>query len=227
MKPTNAQKNTDTSHSMDANQQSLVTISALTATGDLTKLKSAFQAGLDTGLTINEIKEALVQLYAYCGFPRSLNGLNTLMAVLDERKAAGKMDIVGQDATPVANTVNKYETGKKTLEALTKTPDKGPTVGANGFAPIIDTLLKEHLFAGIFSRNILTYRQRELITISALASLSGVESQLQAHIGMGMNVGLTQTQLTQAFSIIEKSVGQKEADTAKQILATVMATRKK
>lgn len=28
----------------------------------------------------------LVQLYAYAGFPRSLNALNNLMAVLEERK---------------------------------------------------------------------------------------------------------------------------------------------
>ncbi len=227
MNPTNAQHNTDTSHSMDVKEQSLVTISALTATGDLTKLKLALPTGLDAGLTINEIKEALVQLYAYCGFPRSLNGLNTFIAVLNERKAAGKTDVAGRDATPLPKTGNKYERGRKTLETLTQTPDKGSTAGVNGFTPIIDTFLKEHLFADIFSRDILTYRQRELITISALASLSGVESQLQAHIGMGMNVGLTQTQLTQAFSIIKKSVGQKEADTAKRVLATVVATRGK
>ncbi|GAB4009857.1 carboxymuconolactone decarboxylase family protein [Spirosoma migulaei] len=220
-----AQNNTDTPKTLDVKEQGLVNISALTATGDLTKLKPALHTGLDAGLTINELKEALVQLYAYCGFPRSLNGLNTLMAVLDERKAAGKVDIGGKDATPVTNTVNKYETGKKTLEALTKLPDKGPTVGVNGFAPIIDTFLKEHLFADIFSRDILTYAQRELITISALASLPGLQSQLQAHIGMGMNVGLTQAQLSQSFSIIGKSVGQREAETAKKVLTSVVTAR--
>jgi 4-carboxymuconolactone decarboxylase len=32
-------------------------------------------------LTVNEIKEILVQMYAYAGFPRSLNGINAFMAV--------------------------------------------------------------------------------------------------------------------------------------------------
>jgi hypothetical protein len=43
--------------------------------------------GLNAGLSISEIKETLVQMYAYSGFPRSLNGLNTLLAVLEARKA--------------------------------------------------------------------------------------------------------------------------------------------
>lgn len=34
-------------------------------------------------ITINEIKEVLVQMYAYCGFPRSLNGINTFMTVVN------------------------------------------------------------------------------------------------------------------------------------------------
>jgi len=53
-------------------QQSIVTISAFTANGDLEKLKTSLNEGLDAGLTVNEIKEILVQMYAYCGFPRSL-----------------------------------------------------------------------------------------------------------------------------------------------------------
>ena len=39
--------------------------------------------------TVNEIKEILVQMYAYAGFPRSLNGIHTFMAVMDERQVEG------------------------------------------------------------------------------------------------------------------------------------------
>lgn len=69
----NAQNNSD----FNTRHQSLVKISSLTATGNLMKLKAELNEGLDNGLTVNEIKEALVQLYAYCGFPRSLNAINT------------------------------------------------------------------------------------------------------------------------------------------------------
>ena len=43
-------------------------------------------------MTINEAKEIMLHLYAYCGFPRCLNGLNTLIRVLEERRAVGTQD---------------------------------------------------------------------------------------------------------------------------------------
>jgi 4-carboxymuconolactone decarboxylase len=60
------------------------------------------------------------------------------------------------------------------------------------------------LFADIFSRDVLTFKQRELVTISALVGMSGVVPKLQAHITMGMNTGLSKTQLSEAFQIIDQ-----------------------
>lgn len=221
----NAQ-NTSKNQTLDARQQGIVTISAFTAKGDLVKLKMALYAGLDAGLTINEIKEVLVHLYAYCGFPRSLNGINTFMAVLEERKAKGIKDTPGREATPVTGTASKYETGKKTLETLTGRPETGPKTGYAAFAPVIEVFLKEHLFADIFSRDILSYSQRELATISALISMGGVEPQLQGHLGIGLNVGFTEPQLKHVLSLIETHVGKKEAESGEQVLSKVLASRK-
>src|SRR5438045_3612345 len=125
----NAQDNSNANKSLTAQQQSIVSISALTAVGDLEHLKTELNNGLDAGLTVNELKELLVQLYAYCGFPRSLNGINTLMKVVEERKAKGKQDSTGKEATPVTNGLDKYERGRKTLETLTKTPQVKPASG--------------------------------------------------------------------------------------------------
>jgi len=69
---------------LSAKQQALVPIAALTANGDLESLKTALQAGLDAGLSVNQIKEIQIHLYAYVGFPHALNGLATLMSVLEK-----------------------------------------------------------------------------------------------------------------------------------------------
>ena len=193
---------------LTAQQQSIVRISALTATGDLEKLKVQLNIGLDSGLTVSEIKEVLVQLYAYCGFPRSLNGINTFMTVIADRTGKGIKDPEGKNASPIP-AGDKYQTGKKTLQVLTGREETAPS-GANAFAPAIDTFLKEHLFADIFSRDVLDYQQRELVTVSALAAMSGVAPQLQAHIGIAMNTGLTHEQLQEAFAIIDTMIGKKE-----------------
>ncbi|RZJ33008.1 MAG: hypothetical protein EOO18_09445, partial [Chryseobacterium sp.] len=65
---------------------------------------------------------------------------------------------------------------------------------------------------------VLSYQQRELVTISALASLSGVESQLQSHITMGKNTGITENQLVQLADLIEESVSKTQANTVRKII---------
>ncbi|MHB9291123.1 hypothetical protein Holit_00195 [Hollandina sp. SP2] len=193
----------NTQEHLDNRQQKIVAIAANTAVGNMDALKVEIGSALDTGLTINEIKEALVQLYAYCGFPRSLNGLSALMAVLEERKSRGIADTVGREAAPASDRTDKYERGKKILETLTRRPEPEPKTGVNAFSPEIDVFLKEHLFADIFERDVLTFQDRELATISALAALDGAASQLQAHRFMGLNVGLTQAQLDELAAIVE------------------------
>jgi 4-carboxymuconolactone decarboxylase len=214
----NAQENTTISKELTTQQQSLVKISALTATSNLEQLKMQLNNGLDAGLTINEIKEALVQLYAYCGFPRSLNGLNTFRTVLEERKAKGLNDKEGK-AIVVSDTTDKYEQGRKVLEVLTKTPQAKPAPGFGEFAPRIDAFLKEHLFADVFNSDVLSYQQRELVTISALAAMVGVEAQLQSHLGMGKNTGLTENQLIEVADLIGQHINGIQANTLRKLLA--------
>ncbi|WP_211339628.1 carboxymuconolactone decarboxylase family protein [Hymenobacter perfusus] len=178
-KPAQAKSTAWAPDALTARQQSIVTISALTARGDLPRLHKALADGLAAGLTVNEEKEVLVHLYAYCGFPRSLNGLNTLLKVLEERKAKGITDVVGKTASPITSTAPKYERGKKNLETLTGKPETGPKTGYSAFSPEIEVFLKEHLFADLFERDVLTFSERELVTIAALVSLGGVEPMLQ------------------------------------------------
>ena len=211
---------------LDARQKGIVSISIFTARGDLQRLTIALNEGLTAGLTINEIKEMLVQLYAYCGFPRSLNAINAFSTALTERKAKGINDPIGAQPTPVSNDANKYETGKRNLQMLTGHPENGPKPGYAEFVPVIDTFLKEHLFADIFSRGVLSNQHRELTTIAALASLGNVEPQLQGHMGIAMNTGITETQVGEMLEIIEKEVGKEQADASRSVLSKVVAARR-
>lgn len=211
---------------LSARERAIVPIAALTAKGDLPGLKIALAEGLDSGMGVNDIKEVLVQMYAYCGFPRSLQGINTFMALLDERRQSGISDKPGSEASPIVSDEAKYERGKRILETLTKRPETGPKTGANAFSPEIDVFLKEHLFADIFERDILSFKEREIATIAALTALGGVEPMLRSHMGMGMNVGVTEAQLRELLSIIEKKAGAKEAADGRKVLAQALGKSK-
>jgi len=217
-----AQQVTSRNQALSARQQNIVTISSFTAKGDLVKLKTALSNGLDAGLTVNEIKEGLVHLYAYCGFPRSLQGLNTFITVLDARKAKGITDKVGKEATPVKSTETKYQQGKKVLETLTGKPEIGPKPGYATFSPEIEVYLKEHLFAAIFTRDILSYTDREVATIAALINLGDVEPMLKSHLGIALNLGITENELRDMFALIETKVGKQEAESGRKVLQSVL-----
>ncbi|GHT35783.1 carboxymuconolactone decarboxylase [Bacteroidia bacterium] len=213
------------SNSLNRQQQKIVTIVANTAVGNLETLKSELNEALDAGLTVNEIKEVLVHLYAYAGFPRSLQGINTFISVLDERKAKGITDKMGKEASPITDKGSKYERGKKTLEELTRIQETGQKTGYAAFSPEIEVFLKEHLFADIFDRDVLSHSQREMITVTILASLGGVEPQLRSHLNLALNTGLTPEQLTQLIAIIGNSLGQAKTDAATPVLKEVLQSR--
>lgn len=220
----NARQAMKTAHTLDSKQQAIISISALAAKGDLLQLKHSLNKGLNAGLTINEVKEVLIHLYAYCGFPRSIRGLQTFMSVLDERKAKGINDVKGVEASPIHNDISKYERGKKILGELTKAPQQSPLIGYSAFAPTIDTFLKEHLFADIFERDVLTYAQRELVTISVISTIGDAEPMLKSHLNICLNVGLTPDQLREFISIIKLTISEKEAKAAQAVLDEVLKT---
>lgn len=214
----------ESTHSVSAlsgKQQSIIPIAAFTAKGDTEKLKGALVEGLQNGMTVNEIKEVLIQMYAYTGFPRSLTGLNTFIALLDERKAQGIHDEVGRDAAPLPDNANIRELGTVNQTAVIGRPAGGRVYE---FAPVIDTFLKEHLFGDIFSRDLLSFQERELATVSALASLPA-EAQLRSHLNCCLVVGLNEAQMKAFVSVLETKVGKPEAELAEKNLNTVLQNR--
>lgn len=187
---------------LTSRQQSIVKIASCTGRGDLENLKPALAAGLDNGLTVNEIREVLIHAYAYCGFPRSLRALQTFIAVLDERKTQGIKDTVGRDTSPVEDNRTRYERGRDILAEISGVPADAPKAGYAEFAPIIERFLKEHLFADLFERDVLTYEERELATVSAITALGeSVEPMLRGHMAICRNLGMTQGQLDKVLAI--------------------------
>lgn len=216
----------ESANTLTEKQKNIISIAAYTGKGELQQLKSALNKGLDAGLTVNEIKEVIIHLYAYCGFPRSIRGLQTFMEVLDERESKGITDVIGTEASPISNEKSKYDRGKANLEELLGKPLGETQSGYAAFAPVIEVFLKEHLFADLFDRDVLTFAERELVTISVLSSIGGVEPMLSSHLAICLNVGYTAEQLKEFVSIIKSDIGKKEAKAAQAVLNAVLQTKK-
>lgn len=174
-------------------QQAIPLIAAAAASSDMPQLNAALTRGLDAGLTVSEAKEVLVQLYAYAGFPRSLNALGELMNVVQLREAEGIATAPGQPPTrnaPVGDALRAVGTANQTR--ISGAPVTGPVMD---FAPVINQYLQTHLFGDIFERDNLDWQSRELATVGALAAMPGVEAQLRSHMAASQRVGLSRAQL--------------------------------
>ena len=211
---------------MDSKRQHITEVAALTGKGDLDKLKTVLIDGLNDGMAVSELKEVMVHAYAYCGFPRALRGLQTLVAVLDERKAKGIEDDWGRKASPITDTRSKYERGRDILVEISGIPADAPKADYAILAPEIEVFLKEHLFADLFERDVLTYAERELTTVAVIASLGkGVEPMLKGHMGIALNVGITPDELRSVLAIVEKNIGRDEADGGRLALNEVLQSK--
>ncbi len=181
----------------------LCTCAAWAAKGDLEHLETAIPQALDHGITINELKDAFAQLYAYAGFPRSLNALGVLEKILNECTKDG--------CTMYEGKIVQWSWGKPFVrpavwddaaEALRigtamQTRDEGGTPWDYTFCPQADYYMKSHLFGDIYASDQLTPAVRELVTVAALSAMDGVTPQFEGHKECAVFMGNTPEQVAE------------------------------
>jgi len=189
------------------------------------RLNAALNQGLDDGLTVSEAKEVLVQLYAYAGFPRSLNALGELLKVVDLRKQQGTHDAQGREPSrPVATGNELVAVGQANQSEISGGPVQGPVFE---FAPVINQFLQAHLFGDIFERDNLDWQSRELATVGALAATPGAQAQLRSHMRASLRVGLTAQQLQQLVQALAEHVSPEVAARANEALTQAIGPAQK
>ncbi|MGR6981979.1 cupin domain-containing carboxymuconolactone decarboxylase family protein [Testudinibacter sp. P27/CKL/0425] len=193
-------------------QLAIAPIAALSAVGDLEKLKPALAAGLDSGLSPAELEEVFAHQYAYAGFPRALNGLLTLQAVLKER------GITPPQQAPIDSRRDYYQLGQQNLADLSGRDPNAILFDSNG----IDYALKAHLFGYLFSREQLSSVNRQLVTVSTLSALGNVQPQLASHVRNTQNLGVSQAELARLADVLQREVG---AETANHLRTALNAGR--
>ena len=183
------------SQTLTERQKGLAACACLMAQGDLTRLEPAVRMALDNGVTINELKEAFSQLYAYTGFPRSLNALGVLNKVLESSPSFGGSQEGGsgwQEGKPWTRPA-EWDDARKAYELGTKNQTQLSGRPFNyDFCPQDDYYLKSHLFGDIFAGDQLSAADREIVTVAALSGLEGVAPQLAAHKQGAVNMGNSQ-----------------------------------
>jgi len=198
--------------SLSERQLHLATCAALEAQGDLKRLEPAVRDALDAGITINELKEALSQLYAYTGFPRSLNALGVLSKVLEEGNKLWKEGKPWMRPSVWDDAEAALKLGTEVQIMLTGQPFNYT------FCPQDDFYLKSHLFGDIFAGDQLSHADREIVTVAALSALKGVSPQLASHKAGAVRMGNTQEQIDELCKFLSDN-GLSQCDSAADAVA--------
>lgn len=141
-------------------------------------------AALNVGITPVEIKEILYQSVPYVGMARAFDFVHATNEVL-----AGKgvqLPLEGQSTTSPETRYDKGLAVQRAVfgEAIDQMYERSPKDQLH-----IQRFLSANCFGDYYTREGVEIRVRELITLSILIALGGVESQVKGHMQGNLNLG--------------------------------------
>lgn len=210
---------------LDLKLKEIAVVASLTALGNAQpQLKVHINGALNVGCTINEVKEVILQMSGYSGFPTCINAMNALKEVLNEREKEGVNDEVGQEPTNGVSPMDRYEVGAKELSELDKNQVQVLEDVYNDFSPDLVKLVVNS-YSDIIGRNNLNKRYRQIATIAALTALGNAKPQLKFHINAGLNIGLTADEIKEIMLLMTVYSGFPSAINGTNVLKEVLNER--
>lgn len=211
----------------DLKAKETAVVAALTALGNAEpQLKVHLNAALNVGCTISEVKEIILHMSAYSGFPSCINAMNAFKEVLTERQKQEISDKLGDIPTSkVSPPSDWYETGIRELSKLDHLQVERLEEAYNDFAPdLVKFIIRS--YADIFTRDNLCIKQREIATIAALTALGNARPQLKFHINAALNIGLKPEEIKEIMLLMTVYSGFPSAINGMNTLKEVLTERK-
>ncbi len=215
-----------TRNGLDLKSREIAVVAALTAMGNAEpQLKVHINGALNTGSSINELKEVILQMSVYSGFPKTMNGMNALKEVLHDRQQQGIKDTAGNTATKTKT--GRIKSGEQEISKLDSQQVEKLKKAYQDFSPDLIRFILGYGYADIFARDNLDKKYRQIATISALTALGTAQPQLKFHIDGGLNIGLTENEIKEIMLMMTVYSGFPSAMNGMNALKEVLAERKK
>ena len=192
--------------------RSVVTLAALIARNQTIEMPFYLGVALDNGLKPREVSEIITHLAFYAGWANAMSAVTVAKDIFAARN-------IGPDQIPAASPQ---------LLALNEAAeaDRAKRVGDQFDAvfPGMTQYTTDVLFRDLWLRPDLAPRDRSLVTISALIA-NGQGAQLTGHTNIGMNNGLTQSEIAEAITHLAFYVGWPNSFSAMPVAKDVFEKR--
>lgn len=176
-------------------QKFMIAIATLTAAQKYNFLPIQIAGALHAGTTPVQIKEVLYQIAPYVGFPNVVEALGITNKIFQQQGI--QLPLEDQ------STVTEEDRLEKGIAVQTKIfGQQIPKMRAAAPQNLqhIQDYLSAFCFGDTYTRKTLDLRDREMLTLCAIASLGGCEPQLKAHVQANANVGNSKDKLLEAVT---------------------------
>lgn len=173
-----------TSSKFDAKNRVMLILASNIGSQAVSEYKVMVGAALNVGVTPIEIKEILYQAVAYVGMAKAFDFVHVTNEVMSSRGI--QLPLAGQSTTSPQTRHDKGLAVQKAIfgEAIARMYEKSPQDQLH-----IQKFLSANCFGDYYTRNGIDIKVRELITLSILIALGGVESQIKGHVQGNLNIG--------------------------------------
>jgi 4-carboxymuconolactone decarboxylase len=181
-------------HGLNPRDRAIVTFSALITRNQTAEMAQYLNLALDNGVKPAEVSEIITHLAFYAGWGNAMAAVAVAKDVFVARKIAADQLSPALPQLLALNEAAEADRAKRV----------GELFGA--VFPGVTQYTTDVLFRDLWLRPALAPRDRSLVTISSLVA-SGQITQLNGHISIGMNNGLTQAEIAEAMTHLTFYVG--------------------
>ncbi len=190
------------------------TLAMVTALGNQSNSVEAHVEGaLRAGATETEIKELLMQMTVYAGYPKTLAAVTAAQQIFAEIEQRGIPAASPQpeleSRRQAESNEARYRRGLDALNQISKSSGEAVVKSFEDIAPDLGRYILEFSYGDVFSRPNLDLKIRELATVSALTGLNTTASELplKVHVNGALNVGASSQEIIEAIMHMIPYVG--------------------
>lgn len=208
------------------------TLAMVTALGNQpNSVQAHVEGALRAGATETEIKELLMQMTVYAGYPKTLSAVTAAQSVFTNLKQRGipaaspQPDL--ESRRQAESNEARYRRGLDALNQISKASGEAVVKSFEDIAPDLGRYIVEFSYGDVFSRPNLDLKTRELATVAALTGLSTTASELplKVHVNGALNVRASRQEIIEAIMHMIPYVGFVKVQQATALAETVFQER--
>ena len=181
---------------LDTLHRCMVTMSALTALGQLPLLRRHIERSLNLGLPPEQVVEVFIQLTFYVGVPAVESAMRTTKDIFEERG----IRFTPTETYDTGRSADElYEIGKKSYEEHIGEANLYPVEDPESVEMEVSRLIDEYHWGAIYTRPNLDPQSRAICALSAMTVMGQYDRQIRRRIEGALRVGVTPQQVMEVF----------------------------